>query len=1063
MRVQPFIHRLIRRWTRATQQESVPNSTNWSDHEIQSAQQDRFNFQDYARVLATRAVTADAPLTIGIFGRWGSGKTSLMRLTQQALPSATNQRGHLYSIWINVWQLSNQDEIWQAFLQALFSSVQRELSLWQRIDKGKLIRQLAINSYRIVLVITPMILGILLAKPSANWDDVLTLLATPIAGAGTLVTIGLGLWAVVKPVIEAAHKTINFDIQTMLKYSPYEAKISELMQLQEQFQAIVTTFVGETGRLVVFIDDLDRCRPDKAIEVLEAIKVFATTRYCVYLLGLDYDIVQQGIQQAYHYESAETAAEYLEKIIQIPFHMPPLDEGGIERFIREYYPDLDRVCATAPDVFARGLDPNPRKVKRALNIYRTLLDLADVRTKAWEMDPVDLELVAKIVVIQNRFRALHDYLVSHPAFLLKVEALTMRGGLTEKGLSKEAEVGLVLLGKSNTQRISLQRGLIQRTDIAVLHDLLRAGVRHFNDDNQRDQIATYIYLTTATENVAERVRPSRREREILLGGNHAQLLAQIDEILGRTTDEPSRQRIGQVYIDRLEGVVGDLDRYTSDERKAARTAVALLQVLLLGEGPAAIHDRLKELFPRYDTMIPSNEAPQVRQAITERIVQRLQPIIDDPLLYSSTHLLTANTALDELEGWELEAFEPQTLRISAGSFLMGSTEQQAQLVTAQGLPKHLVQAELPPHTMYLDSYRIGRYPVTNAEYQAFVRSTKHSPPPHWQGDNVPEGQQIYPVVNVSWDDAVAYCAWLAAQTSKEYYLPSEAEWEKAARGPDSRMYPWGDVWNPTKAVDNREALYRAKPIGQSSPDRDSPYGVADLAVNVWEWTRSLWGTNSESPRFTYPYDPSDGREELKAAGFRVLRGKSLGIKHVTARCGFRSCWLTSMAYDRSPALTSLSGITLWSESRLKQHGIDNIQSLAFAPIAVLVASEERFVVAQIIDWVDQAILLHAIGLVYDTYEPYSALLAYGIRSGTDLVKVVQHPDAHLAELTKLPEETWDLTTSIVESVPNTKIIMQYFQSRTLPKDILLADECPNPGLMLVGFRVAVSSNLNKCG
>ena len=105
-----------------------------------------------------------------------------------------------------------------------FSQVHRELSLWRRIDKPKLLRQLASNSYRIVLVITPMIVGLLIAKPEAGWGDVLSLVLNPIAGGGTLVTVGLGLWTLAKPIIEAARETVSFDLQAMLKYAPYEAK-----------------------------------------------------------------------------------------------------------------------------------------------------------------------------------------------------------------------------------------------------------------------------------------------------------------------------------------------------------------------------------------------------------------------------------------------------------------------------------------------------------------------------------------------------------------------------------------------------------------------------------------------------------------------------------------------------------------------------------------------------------------------------------------------------------------------------------------------------------------------
>jgi len=571
---------------RPEQEKAPPTERNWSDQEILTEDQDRFSFQDYANVLAGRAATADTPLTIGIFGRWGSGKTSLMRLIKAALPKEAKKGVRLRSIWINVWQLSNQDEVWHAFLQTLFSKVHRELSLWRRIDKRKLLRQLASNSYRIVLVITPMIVGLLIAKPETGWGDVLSLVLNPISGGGTLVTVGLGLWTLAKPIIEAARETVSFDLQAMLKYAPYEAQVTELMQLQERFKDMVKVLVGEDGRLVVFIDDLDRCTPDKVPEVLEAIKLFTTTPRCVYVLGLDHDIVRQGIETKYKFETATEAAEYLEKIVQIPFHLPPLDEGRVESFVREYYPDLHEVCPTAPDVFSQGLEPNPRKVKRALNIYRTLLDLTEVRVNAWEMDPVDPELLAKMVVLQSRFSDLHGYFLKQPDHLALVEQHAIFDAHEAKGekiedyeLDRElvldsAQAAVVRSRAEETRPIV--DDLVAEPHRAALNALFAAGQSRFRHLDP-GELATYIYLTGTAEGTVEQVRPNRRERDALLGGDLAKIREQVADILKRGEDEQAQQRITQAYVERLEGVLNDPDRYTGAERKSASIALILLK------------------------------------------------------------------------------------------------------------------------------------------------------------------------------------------------------------------------------------------------------------------------------------------------------------------------------------------------------------------------------------------------------------------------------------------------------------------------------------------------------
>jgi len=147
------------------------------------------------------------------------------------------------------------------------------------------------------------------------------------------------------------------------------------------------------------------------------------------------------------------------------------------------------------------------------------------------------------------------------------------------------------------------------------------------------------------------------------------------------------------------------------------------------------------------------------------------------------------------------------------------------------------------------------------------------------------------VLCVSWYSAVAFCEWLSQETDKNFRLPTEAEWEKAARGTEGWIYPWGDE-RPTAELCNFDSnVNHTTPVGQYSPQGDSPYGCADMAGNVWEWTRSLLGKGRAKPDFGYPYDPGDGREDLKAASEvrRVLRGGAFGsvARRVRCACRFR--------------------------------------------------------------------------------------------------------------------------------------------------------------------------------
>jgi len=198
-------------------------------------------------------------------------------------------------------------------------------------------------------------------------------------------------------------------------------------------------------------------------------------------------------------------------------------------------------------------------------------------------------------------------------------------------------------------------------------------------------------------------------------------------------------------------------------------------------------------------------------------------------------------------------FEPEMVLIPAGTFLMGSDGHE--------------QQEQPQHTVFLPAYHISKYPITCREYTEFLkRNPKVTQPQGWYLREPPAGKENHPVTSVSWHDAVAYCNWLSAETKLPYRLPSEAEWEKGARGTRGYRYPWGDTWKDGCCNHNG---YDTTPV-QVHHVGASPYGCLDMIGNVQEWTSTLWGNDRERNYFPYPYRSEDGREEVKPGFYPIL-------------------------------------------------------------------------------------------------------------------------------------------------------------------------------------------------
>jgi sulfatase modifying factor 1 len=227
----------------------------------------------------------------------------------------------------------------------------------------------------------------------------------------------------------------------------------------------------------------------------------------------------------------------------------------------------------------------------------------------------------------------------------------------------------------------------------------------------------------------------------------------------------------------------------------------------------------------------------------------------------------------------------ELMEIPAGEFTMGTTEEEVNTILASN-PKEKRESfagEMPQHPVYLDTYYIGKTPVTVGQYKQFCRATNRQMPP--APDFNPNWSKAdHPIVYVSWNDAMAYCAWLSGETGYTVKLPTEAQWEKAARGSDGRKYPWGDNFDRSRL---QCSMHQHMDAGGTSavgsfPSGVSPYGVLDMAGNVYQWCSDWYDENyyGNTPK-NNPFGPSSGQE-------RVLRGGSwYGCLGAWFRCALR--------------------------------------------------------------------------------------------------------------------------------------------------------------------------------
>lgn len=367
---------------------------------------DQLNFRDYARILADIALTSETPTTIGIFGKWGSGKSSLMMMMDELLKDK-----NVHTIWFNAWKYDKEDALWRSLILRIMEGLDAKDSEIEEIRR------------KLYTAISTEEMG----KTQINWTEIgktvtkegikaAATVAFPLAGVGAIFA-NLGKSILNTNSIDEISKAV-----TRQAIKRNQDRISSIEQFDKLYLDLVKKLLGKKERLIVFIDDLDRCTPLQALLVIEALKAFLGAEKCVYFVACDPRLIRKGFEQKYGSISQEDVSDYLEKIIQINFEMPPLRADDVEKFLTKLGATSETTSITP--LLLRGLDGNPRKLKRFLNNLEIQSQLVSLRGLE-----IEKAVLIKLACISYGWKQVWESAITNPLILSELQKFAVNTDL----------------------------------------------------------------------------------------------------------------------------------------------------------------------------------------------------------------------------------------------------------------------------------------------------------------------------------------------------------------------------------------------------------------------------------------------------------------------------------------------------------------------------------------------------------------------------------------------------------------------------------------------------------
>lgn len=321
---------------------------------------DKLSYQDYVDALMALIKSPDmeTPFTIGIFGPWGSGKSTLINLLDSSLSSDNK----FFKVKFNPWLYKDEKDLLIPLFKTILDSPDLQSPLKAISEKLKEI-----------LSVTFLTAGDYFFK---------------------------NLTSTTEKMGELYEKKTDITSHENFK------SITFKHDLRKRFQEVVDKLVGEQGRLIILIDDLDRCNDDTIIDLLESIKLFLSVNKCIFILCADFEIIKNGLRKKFN--SSNGSEDYLDKLVQLPFFIPTLAEKQIKKFITKEISTKTFKQDTI-NILIKFLPPIPRKIKRIINMLSFQKELATIRFGKNYSE----ELLLKTIIIQQRFNDFYRYIDSN--------------------------------------------------------------------------------------------------------------------------------------------------------------------------------------------------------------------------------------------------------------------------------------------------------------------------------------------------------------------------------------------------------------------------------------------------------------------------------------------------------------------------------------------------------------------------------------------------------------------------------------------------------------------------